>query len=180
MRISTILLAGAVLSLVGCEASPLAVGPSNQTAATAVVSQAQGVAPVVSLKQTSSGQLISSGSCGAGVLLVSVPGTGVASHIGRFEIDQTNCLNGTTGAVTNGVATLVAANGDEVHMTYDGQTVALAPQTLDLDYVITGGTGRFASAEGALDMRVILTSPTTWTSTGSGWIQYAASDRSNL
>lgn len=182
MRFSTILLAGALVTLVGCDSTPLAVGPSDQTAAAVVVPQSQGVAPVVvGTKQTSTGQLIPDGWCNqaGGIARFSAPGSGVASHIGRFDLEQTQCTDLTSFAVTSGEATMVAADGDEIYMTYEGQAVDSDPLTLALDYVAVGGTGRYANAEGEIHVRVVFTSDTTWTSTGTGWLQYAASDKSN-
>ena len=182
MRFSPFLLAGAALTLVGCDSSPLAVDSPNQMPAAAVVPQSQGVAPVVlNTWQTSSGVLTITGWCdqSAGIASVSAPGSGVARYMGHFEIQQSGCLNLATNAITNGEATLVAANGDEVHWTYEGEPVQAEPPTSDLHYVIVGGTGRFANAEGEMDIRVVFPTTTTWVSTGTGWMQYAASDRSN-
>lgn len=44
--------------------------------------------------------------------------------------------------------------------------------------VVPGGTGRFARAEGLMDVRVVHPTPSTWESTGSGWVRHYASDRS--
>ena len=52
---------------------------------------------------------------------------------------------------------LVAANGDEVWMTYSGYApypVIGVPSTIvvDVDFTIVGGTGRFADASGGGEM----------------------------
>lgn len=181
MHPSPFLLAGAVLILIGCKADPLAVAPLDPTAEV-VPHSSGGTPPTLRIKQTSSGESVPLGWCdqAAGVALGSSPGTGIGSHIGYFEVEQTACLNLATGAVTDGVATLFAKNGDELYMTYTGQPVpGLDPPTFDLITVIVGGTGRFANAEGEMNIRVVDVSPTTWTSSGSGWIRYSASDRSD-
>ena len=90
------------------------------------------------------------------------------------------CLSTTSGAVTDGVATLTAANGDEIHMLFHGQSQPGAqPPTIDFVYEIVGGAGRFVHALGELDVRTLLTSPSTWTSKGAGWLSYQASDRAD-
>lgn len=135
--------------------------------------------PVHGLKQASSGSQQIIGWCNeaAGVVLIAAPGTGTSTHGGRFEIEQTNCVDTASGAITGGTATLTTANGDEIHMWYSGQVLpGVVPQTLNLDYVLIGGTGRFEHAEGELSAAVYYTSATTWISDGAGWIQYAASD----
>lgn len=138
--------------------------------------------PIHGIKQASSGDQQIIGWCNeaAGVLLISAPGTGTSTHGGRFEIQQTNCVDTVSGAITGGAGTLTTANGDEIHMLYSGRVLpGVVPQTLDLDYVLIGGTGRFEHAEGELNAAVVYTSATTWVSDGHGWIRYAASDASS-
>jgi hypothetical protein len=51
--------------------------------------------------------------------------------------------------MTNGEATITAANGDQLDFTFTGSSVETANGFDDtIDYTITGGTGRFASATG--------------------------------
>ena len=72
--------------------------------------------------------------------------------------------------------TLVAANGDEVHLTYAGTCDPLPPSvgetlTCNTDSVIVGGTGRFANATGEAQVTGVVTYagigvpvwPVTWT-----------------
>jgi len=50
---------------------------------------------------------------------------------------------------------LVAANGDEVRITYSGGYTPPGPDgviVVEVDFTITGGTGRFAAASGGGDM----------------------------
>lgn len=74
---------------------------------------------------------------------------GGASHLGRTHASGAHCSS--YGEYT-GEATLVAANGDEVHIQYVGMGAPFEPgQVLELppcDFEIVGGTGRFAGAEG--------------------------------
>jgi hypothetical protein len=63
-------------------------------------------------------------------------------------------LNLSSGAF-GGTFTLTAANGDEVRGTYDGQVSGTSDPDLAAyheDADITGGTGRFASANGTLEI----------------------------
>jgi len=116
----------------------------------------------------------------AGVALVLVTGVGTMTHLGWFETEQTACNSLVTGAITDGEAVAVAANGDETHMTWSGRVVpGVEPQTLELTYLIDGGTGRFVDAEGMIEFVVVYSSQTDWTAHGSGWISYEASDRSD-
>ena len=138
--------------------------------------------PIHGITQASSGDQQIMGWCNeaAGVVRMAAPGTGTSTHGGRFEIQQTNCVDTASGAITGGTATLTTANGDEIHMVYSGRVLpGIVPQTLDLDYVFIGGTGRFEHAEGELNAAVYYTSPTTWVSDGAGWIRYTASDASS-
>lgn len=174
----------AAVTLAACEsatAPSTAVDESNQAAVLSGSANSAAVPIELRIKQVSSGETQVIGWCdeAAGVVIHAAPGTGTATHIGRFEVQQTQCVNPATGAATDGVATLTAANGDEMYMTYDGQFVpGVEPPTVDLFYTLNGGTGRFTHAEGEIAIRVVFTSPSTWVSTGSGWISYSASDRS--
>lgn len=131
------------------------------------------------VKQVSSGDLWVIGLCSEDPLIprFMVVGRGNANGVGNFEITKTMCLNPATGDATDGVAVLTAANGDELHMVFDGQGVSAAPPTTAFVYVVDGGTGRFVHAQGELRIRTVLTSQSTWTSSGTGWILYEASDR---
>ncbi len=55
---------------------------------------------------------------------------------------------------------LTAANGDEVHSTYTGSMAIPVPGqviTTTMDFVVTGGTGRFAGASGHGQATVVVT-----------------------
>jgi len=87
----------------------------------------------------------------AGVALPSsILASGYASHLGRIH----SVLTGSTCAVDLGAGQVsftgsvvhTAANGDELHATFDG-TMTLG--TVALSVVFTGGTGRFESTTGS-------------------------------
>lgn len=181
-RLSTFVVMAVAVS--GCESATAPAGASSaaEDALSGTASYSSLAMPIHKTAQVSSGGEQAIGWCdeAAGVVRLSVPGTGTLTHAGRFELEQTNCADLATGAITEGVGTLTTANGDEIHLLYSGQVLpGIVPQTLDLDYVVVGGTGRFETAEGELNAEVVYTSATTWVSKGEGWIRYAASDASS-
>ena len=82
---------------------------------------------------------------------------GKMTHLGKTEFYTAHCAaNGGMYALF-GSATMVAANGDEVTLTYTATTVAPPPViTQEIDMVITGGTGRFEGASGQLSGHVYI------------------------
>lgn len=81
-------------------------------------------------------------------------GHGQASHLGNVTGTGSDCITPTsayTFSFSNGVLTLIAANGDELRATYMGTlTPSATPPIYKIDgtYNITGGTGRFTNASG--------------------------------
>ena len=183
MRKLTLLLASVVGGLRACDtgSDPLGVDPSAARFSQVPEHVAAMAAHTFDIKQTSSGTSEFVGWCdeAAGIVLASAPGSGTATHIGQFRVEQTVCLNLATGVMTDGEATLIAANGDVLYATWHGTPVpGLTPPTWELFYVITGGTGRFARAEGEEVEWLVKPSESTWESTGEGWLRYYPSDRS--
>jgi hypothetical protein len=86
-------------------------------------------------------------------LTVQIRGPGRATHLGRLTTDQSHCVDPTSLAFTDGLFTLTAANGDQVHGTYFGEFVPLEPPLFRIDghFTFTGGTGRFVGASGGGD-----------------------------
>jgi hypothetical protein len=183
MRKITLLLASGVAAMLACDtvSDPLGVDPPAAQLSQAPEQVAAMATHTFDIKQTSSGTSDFIGWCdqAAGIVLASAPGSGTATHIGRFRVEQTVCMDLATGVMTDGEATLIAANGDELHGTWHGTPVpGLTPPTWQLFYVITGGTGRFARAEGEEVEWLVKPALTTWESTGEGWLRYYATDRS--
>lgn len=91
------------------------------------------------------------GSCSNGLLL-EVNGTGHAAYLGDYSGRYRECFDPATGVVADGSFTLTTANGDAVFGTFTGQAVPAGEWSVHYDDpgVITGGTGRFTDAGGAI------------------------------
>lgn len=97
-------------------------------------------------------------------LLNTQVGEGQATHLGRFSVVITFCMDVTDvlddGQLTagesipydNGVGILTAANGDELHIEISGAVLPSDNPDYDFEFRdefrFTGGTGRFAGATG--------------------------------
>jgi hypothetical protein len=90
--------------------------------------------------------------CPTGSLPLDAEGHGNASHLGKFKIFYEHCSYAQidpTNPTYVGTATITAANGDQLLVTYNG--VATSPVTY-LEYsTFTGGTGRFENVSGTFE-----------------------------
>jgi hypothetical protein len=99
--------------------------------------------------------------CGADALTLGFSGSGLVTHLGRVTGVGSNCteLALATDAVDiwDGLATYVAADGSSIQTTYEGtqDPPAAGTAVAVTVHTVTGGTGRFANANGQ------------WTVTGS-------------
>ena len=175
-------LAAAVAGLLGlaaCEAPTEPAAVAVDGLALSRVSAAGGGAQAVALPFeadffTSGEGLAPDPACGDPPRLLNTQvGEGHATHLGWFSIRITFCMDVTDvlddGRLTegeslpydNGIGTLVAANGDELHMEISGSVVPSADPAFDFEFHdpfrFTGGTGRFtgASGEGTSDSFVV-------------------------
>jgi hypothetical protein len=84
---------------------------------------------------------------------VTTKGTGIATQLGQFTFRLDNTVTFATGT-SAGSATFVAANGDSISATVTGWGEFIAPHVISImeTYTITGGTGRFAGAQGIFIM----------------------------
>lgn len=114
-------------------------------------------------------------------------GYGQASHLGRFSIHGSECLNPETLQTAEAEFTLTAANGDEIEFRYNsGFAVPQQPfpptvfHWTALGLWCDGGTGRFASAtcEGSWGGGFNMATGETWSEI-DGTVTYAALDRSD-
>ena len=113
------------------------------------------------------------GGCGPGTLRFNSNGTGNSTVLGFFTQQITFCLSMTTGqfltAIT-GVGT--TPNGDKLYYTFVGQGVDVATGFTYQDYVITGGTGKYASASGATRLLYDINEADAYRYTGTGTITF--------
>src|SRR5580704_16603420 len=92
-------------------------------------------------------------------------GTGIGAHLGQFSFTQTWTVDETTGHLT-GSAQWFAANGDSISTTINGSGEIIEPGLVSITEVhtITGGTGRFAGAQGSFTMTKLASAVTFLTS----------------
>lgn len=90
---------------------------------------------------------------------------GTATHLGRFTMELPHTVNLLTSAAS-GVATLTAANGDEIIASFTGQAQIGPIVSIVEQATVTGGTGRFAGATGSFTITRVFDPVAGWT-TGS-------------
>ena len=91
--------------------------------------------------------------------------TGIASHVGQFSFTYQLTVTLANGTAT-GSGHLIAANGDSVYTTITGSSDVTTPglvRIMEID-TITGGTGRFAEAQGSFTVERLVTLATGVTS----------------
>ena len=117
---------------------------------------------------------------------VLIEGHGQLTHLGRFTFEARHCTALEAPTFTNGVGVFVAANGDELWATYEGQFLDPLPdgtQRVASTHTYYGGTGRFTNASGGADAPAwfVFTSETEGPLWGTldGTLAYDASDRRN-
>lgn len=156
----------ALLVLGGCDAplGPEAGDPPTVSSVVAAGRSAVSV-PFKARLFTAGEGLAPDASCGAPPRLLNTQvGEGVATHLGRFSVRITFCMDvtdflddlqlteGESLPYDNGIGTLVAANGDELYLEISGEVVPSAHPDFDLEFHdrfrFTGGTGRFSGASG--------------------------------
>jgi hypothetical protein len=159
----------AVLLLAGCQdAGPMA--PMPDDASLAIVNKA---APVRPFTASFAGTSSHGDPCGENSSMLFVEGQGNATHLGLTTLDLTACWDWSTFSPMGPVAaTFTAANGDEVWMTAGDFAVDPETGVMTSVYFVVGGTGRFQSAGGELDVRGQLFPDLTWVSEVIGWMAY--------
>jgi hypothetical protein len=105
-----------------------------------------------------SGTITADARCPSPLLRESDQGGGTATHIGRYTITNSHCVDPSTGALTGGTFLKTAANGDQLFGTYVGTAIVIQPPSpvaifnVSGTVTFTGGTGRFAGATGTTNM----------------------------
>jgi hypothetical protein len=101
--------------------------------------------------------------------------SGTASHLGLVSFSTDHCF-APPNLLTQGQGTFVAANGDELYLTYTGECTPPDFATCITDNVVVGGTGRFADATGAFQLTALITgigpSPVSVVFTWKGTLSY--------
>jgi hypothetical protein len=143
----TFLLLAAAVGLTACE-SPAPTAPPLATTQVPITNSYR-----------AQGSIGTAPRCDAlGLLHVSLEGEGIESHVGRYAIQNSHCLNPATGEFTAGLFHKIAANGDELTGTYGGtSSVIQAPAPVGVfaiqgQVAFTGGSGRFVNATGSQEM----------------------------
>ena len=99
-------------------------------------------------------------------LIVDGSARGIATHVGQFSFAYQLTVNLANGTAT-GSARLIAANGDSVDTTIAGSSELTAtPGVASITEIntITGGTGRFAGAQGSFTVERLVNLVTGFTS----------------
>jgi hypothetical protein len=92
-------------------------------------------------------------------------GSGIGTLLGQFSFTQTVTVDFATGTST-GSAQWFAANGDSITTTVAGSGQEIEPNLFSITDVntITGGTGRFAGAQGSFTVKRLASGVTFLTS----------------
>lgn len=110
--------------------------------------------------------------------MITFEGTGTVSHLGRVTWHSEHCTQLLANTASDGVLTLVAANGDTLVQHYG--VVIHSPTESTKAATFVKGNGRFAEVTGGITSDAVWYPDTeTFTFEGSGWIEYDASNRRN-
>lgn len=116
--------------------------------------------------EVAQGALNVTGSCGDTAVVIDDEAAGTGTHVGRFEIAFVECFDFVAGTFTVEFV-ITAANGDTLEGTYAGGLTS--ETTWEAEAQFTGGTGRFAGADGSATLHGTIGADgyeQTWT----GWI----------
>src|SRR5215475_13248925 len=168
-------LIGTLFFAVGCSQSTSPTIPSP-TIPTSAPSMTASVTPSslallaaahnqVPFKGTLQGDDVDSDFTGTSVV-VTTSGPGNGTHLGRFSFTQKVTVNFTNGT-SAGSAHFLAANGDSIDTTVAGSghpTGTPGEISITDVHTITGGTGRFAEAQGSFTVERLASAITFFTS----------------
>jgi hypothetical protein len=113
------------------------------------------------------------GGCGEASLQLKSNGTGNSTALGSYTQTTTICLNPATGELLGPVVGVgIAANGDSLNYIFVGQGVDAATGFTYQNYIISGGSGRFANATGNITLLYSVRTPVNFSYTGEGTISY--------
>jgi hypothetical protein len=150
--------AACVLVLAGCQQGGSGIGPTAPITAPSSVAMAVDV-PFSGAVTGGLTFVANPQNCPSGVTGVS-DATGTALHMGTITYHTEQCVNAALG-ITGKALVLTAANGDELHGTFVGQSTAPGETGTQIQVSATlmfeGGTGRFENATGTAEMTAVLT-----------------------
>ena len=96
--------------------------------------------------------------------------TGIVSKLGQISLTYNDTINLSNQTGTGSGVLLIAKNGDSIFATIKGQfhlpTSPLSVPSITETYTITGGTGRFARAQGSFMVERLIDSETGFSFTG--------------
>lgn len=111
--------------------------------------------------------------CGAGTLQVLSGGPGNGTHLGRFTVLVTRCIDLSNGQIIGNIdGVAIAANGDEQYFRIVGAGVDPVTGFYFEDYIFIGGTGRFANCSGSFRNVFPVLTDTNFSYYGVGTITY--------
>lgn len=103
-------------------------------------------------------------------VVMEIEAAGTGTHVGLCTSESTvTWIEKSGGIWFSGPLTITAANGDELFLDTYGWSTS---EGADGDYVITGGTGRFADATGSGSFDVVVYADGSQTATLDGTISY--------
>jgi hypothetical protein len=153
MKHINLLIAALLMLAIGCGQETLTgIEADADASSTAIESTAKREVKMVPLKGYVTGYgcfNLARTNCPTGSLPIDFVGTGEATHLGEFEVFYEYCSYAQvdpTNPTSIAWGVFTTDNGDEVHVTE--YATATGPTTAVADAVITGGTGRFATATG--------------------------------
>ena len=136
---------------------------------TAVLAIAAAAQTQVPFKGAMQGNDVDAPGPSPGTVVVTTTGTGVGTQLGEFSFTQQVTVN--LAALTDtGSAHWIAANGDSIDTTLAGSAEpSPTPGVLSITEVhtITGGTGRFAGAQGSFTVERLGIGPPAFVTSGS-------------
>ncbi len=110
------------------------------------------------------------------MVAVRIEASGTATYLGRFSLEAPHVVNQATLTAV-GTYLITAANGDTITADLAGTATMVEPPNvvaITETATVTGGTGRFASATGSIQVERVFNRATgVTTGTMQGWISLA-------
>ena len=166
MLYRVVVMTACVLVMAGCEQAGKSDSPTGITAPSTLAVKT-GDVPFSGAVTGGLRSLVNPQNCPSGRTSVN-DATGTAQHMGRITYHTEQCVDfGVLPAAVDGkVLVLTAADGDELHGTFTGQSTMPGGVGSEVHvsgtFVFQGGTGRFESATGRAEMTGVITQAATF------------------